>query len=166
MNESDGADEIILDPAPAVTTEQLRLAVTAALVAAAQHSARAGVHPYRTITGETAAWIAAAIAKAFPADTSADQIVLKGLIWRGIFAFGDMVNDDRFTEFSEEASGRFSIHTALMTAVAETPMRFGGETPVDTIFIKAQDGLAKSESKLMMSITSADARATRGGHAT
>jgi hypothetical protein len=91
------------------------------------------------MTGETAARMAAAIAQAFPVDNITSEQLLKGLIWRGIFAFSDVVSDSRFIAFGRNDDAQFYVGTSLMDAVAGMPMPFGGDVPVDAIYASACD---------------------------
>jgi len=138
-----------LDEVPVVTAAQLRRAVTSALAAATtpvEPSSPAdflGLGPYGSMTGERAAHMAGAISQAFSADVPADEQTLKGLIWRGIFAFSDVVGDSRFVGFGRNDGGNFYISAALIEAVAATPMPFGGDVPVDIIFSRAGDAAGR-----------------------
>ncbi|MGE4064976.1 MAG: hypothetical protein AB7E79_16550 [Rhodospirillaceae bacterium] len=147
-----GAFDATYNMVPAVTTEQLECAVARALAAAgpfgtpratdaASLSKDAG-GPFGALTGEAAARMAAAIADAFPVETAEQEQLLKGLIWRGIFAFSDVVGDARFGAFGENAQSAFTVDNftvdkALLAAMASTPMPFGGDVPLDAIFAQA-----------------------------
>jgi hypothetical protein len=133
-----------LEMVPIVTTDQLRIAVASALTAAAQGSTAGplGTGPYSALTGEVAARMAAAIAYAFPPESGGGEPLLKGLIWRGIFAFSDVVSDNRFIAFGRSDENTFSVGQSLMAAVAGLPMPFGGDVPVDAIYASACDAIA------------------------
>ncbi len=132
------------DMVPTVSADQLYLAVERALAATAAGfiTVRPGLGPYGSMTGEVAACMAAAIARAFPLDQPADEPLLKGLIWRGIFAFSDVVGDTRFIAFDRSDAQRFEVDRSLMEAVAGIPMPFGGDVPVDAIYASASDANA------------------------
>lgn len=138
------SDSSSLEMVPTVTADQLRMAVARALTAAAQGSPAAppGIGPYGAMTGEVAARMAAAIAHAFPPESGGSEHLLKGLIWRGIFAFSDVVSDGRFIAFGRSDDKQFYVGQSLMTAVAGMPMPFGGDVPVDAIYASACDAVA------------------------
>lgn len=134
------------DMVPSVTAEQLERAVASAFAAVTLDNAPAtanslGTGPYGAMNGEAAARMAAAISHAFPAFGPPDELLLKGLIWRGIFAFSDVVSDARFAAFGHSSPQQFTVGRALLAAVAATPMPFGGDVPVDAIFGAASDAI-------------------------
>lgn len=139
-----------LDMVPTVDTDQLRLAVARALAAVAREAAPLGAGPYGSMTGETAARMAAAIAHAFPAEDSKGEQLLKGLIWRGIFAFSDVVTDTRFMAFGGGDEAQIRVGTALLDAVARIPMPFGGDVPVDAIYASACDIAVRDDRPIEM----------------
>lgn len=147
------AADYTFEMVPTVTTQELHLAVVSALAAMKRNAptARAaladetlGAGPYGSMTGEAAACMAAAISHVFTpsGETPANEALLKGLIWRGIFAFSDVVSYQRFAAFGQNDDKRFYVGTALLTALAETPMPFGGDVPVNEIFASARDAVA------------------------
>lgn len=151
MNDADNTNIPAFETVPTVTPAQLHMAVTSAISAATPAGAiptrqsSLGIGPYGAITEDMAAHMADAIAQAFNAQTPLAAEVLKGLIWRGIFAFSDVVNDRRFTDFGHNSDGQMQIREALLEAVATTPMPFGDDVPLDAIFANARtatdDGL-------------------------
>lgn len=166
MSENHSGGFYSIEMVPPVTAAQLHHAVVNALTAAAAAAGLSpgtetlGLGPYATMTGETAARMAAAIAHAFRADEAADEDMLKGLIWRGIFAFSDVVNDRRFTAFGNHETGNFHIGTTLLAAVAETPMPFGGDVPLDAIFGRAHEAIrVDGHLRQTVSLTDRDVRA-------
>lgn len=144
MNDADNTNIPAFETVPAVTPAQLHMAVTSAISAATPagaiptRQASLGIGPYGAMTEDTAAHMADAIAQAFNAQSPLAAETLKGLIWRGIFAFSDVVNDRRFGDFGHTSNGQMQIGEALLQAVATTPMPFGDDVPLDTIFANAK----------------------------
>lgn len=147
-----------LEMVPIVSTDQLRFAVARALAAVSQSSTPAplGASPYASLTGEAVARMAAAIAHAFPAEHTCGEQLLKGLIWRGVFAFSDVVSDSRFVAFGRSDNKQIYVSTPLMNAVASIPMPFGGDVPVDAIYSSVCEAVERAgHSSEMTTITEA-----------
>lgn len=144
MNDANTTNIPAFETVPAVTPAQLHLAVTSAMSAATPagaiptRQASLGIGPYGAMTEDMAAHMADAIAQAFNARTPVAAETLKGLIWRGIFAFSDVVNDRRFGDFGHNSDGQIHVGDALLAAVATTPMPFGDDVPLDAIFANAR----------------------------
>lgn len=144
-------NDIQLSPVNAVTSAHLRAAIGAALTAARKTPFGAAPAyatedaladgPYGCITSDLLADLAAAI-EASAADTTAPA--MKGLVWRGIFAFNDVVCDGRFARYGANGPQRFSIGQALLEALATTPMTFGGDVPVETVYRNAAAAVSRN----------------------
>jgi hypothetical protein len=96
--------------------------------------------PYGCITSDLLAYLAAAI-EASAVEKAAAEI--KGLVWRGIFAFNDVVCDGRFAKFGTNTEQHFYIGRALIEALATTPMSFGGDVPVEAVYRNAAAAVAR-----------------------
>ena len=83
--------------------------------------------------------IAFAIMDAFPEKTPAGEEKRKALLWRAMFAFGRIASDARYKDYVREKDGQEFVASALMKAVATTPMHTASEVPVDEVFRRAAD---------------------------
>jgi hypothetical protein len=137
--------------APAVPAEQLRLAVLSTLsVRTPQARATAGFPcgvDRAALTGESVARMAEGIERVAPAASPAETEVLRGLIWRGIFAFRDLTADARFAGYCQaDSADDLKVEQSLIGALAVTPMPFGGAVPLDAIFDRAREMASEASS--------------------
>jgi hypothetical protein len=146
-------DEISYAPVTSVNPALLHSAIGAALTAARQTPFGAAPEypsadalaegPYGCITSDLLAHLAAAIETSSAVHGGAKALEMKGLVWRGIFAFNDVVCDGRFAQFGTNSEQRFYIGKALIEALAKTPMTFGGDVPVAAIYKNAADAVSR-----------------------